>query len=289
MGDQERAAQPPPPQPNPLAVAMQANRRSFADPKREGRRMFAEALGTFLLTLSATGGQVINAALGQSAVSRTAQVTAPGLMVLAVILFMGAVSGAHVNPAVTIAFAARGDFPWARVPGYIIAQLVGAALSSVLLAWLFGKVGELGATLPAPGIADWQALALEFVLTAGVVSVILGTSSGAQNLGPISAFGIGAYIILAGLWASPISGASMNPARSFGPALVLWDFAHFWVYIVGPVAVGLLAVGIAWILRGPGGDLPAVMAAQGRLDLGEDAQGRPTQPKKPDTTTPRGE
>ncbi|HEU0026399.1 MAG TPA: aquaporin [Ktedonobacterales bacterium] len=290
MGDQERerAAPPPRSEQTPLAEAILANKRSFADPRREGRRMFAEALGTFLLTLSATGGQVINAVVGQSAVSRTAEVTAPGLMVLAIILFMGAVSGAHVNPAVTISFAARGDFPWARVPGYIVAQLIGATLASVLLEGLFGKVGELGATLPAPGIADWQALALEVVLAAGLVSVILGTSSGAQNLGPISAFGIGAYIILAGLWASPISGASMNPARSFGPALVLWDFDHFWVYILGPVAGGLLAVGIAWLLRGPGGDLPALMAAQGRLDLGEDEQGRPTPPRKPDTTTPRG-
>ncbi len=274
---------------HPIIAAVEATRRGFADPKREGRRLFAEALGTFLLTISAAGGEVINAAVGHSAVSRTAEVTAPGLMVLAIILFMGAVSGAHVNPAVTISFAARGDFPWKRVPGYIAAQLVGAALSCLLLAGVFGKIGKLGATLPAPGITDWQALVIEFVLTAGLVSVILGTSSGAQNLGPISAFGIGAYIILAGLWASPISGASMNPARSFGPAVVLWDFNHFWVYIVGPIAGGLLAVGIAWLLRGPGGDLPALLAAQGRLDLSQDSKGRAEQGKKPDATSPRGE
>ena len=117
---------------------------------------------------------------------------------------------------------------------------------------------------------------MEFVLTAALVSVILGTASGAQNLGPLSAFGVGAYIILAGLWASPISGASMNPARSFGPDLVLWNFSHFWVYIVGPIAGALLAIGIAWILRGRGGDLSAILAAQGRLDIHQDP------PKTPD-------
>jgi aquaporin Z len=103
---------------------------------------------------------------------------------------------------------------------------------------------------------------MEFVLTAGLVSTILGTSSKAQNLGPISAFGVGAYIILAGLWASPISGASMNPARSFGPDLVLWNFSNYWIYIVGPIAGALLAVGIAYILRGRG---TGIDAAQGRL------------------------
>jgi aquaporin Z len=194
-------------------------------------------------------------------------VTAPGLTVLAIILFMGAVSGAHLNPAVTIAFAARKDFPWKRVPGYIVAQLVGSALACLLLATLFGKVGALGATVPAANISDWQALITEIILTSGLVSVILGTASGAQNLGPISAFGVGAYIILAGLWASPITGASMNPARSFGPDLILWNFAHYWVYVLGPIVGGLIAVGIAWLLRGPGGDLSAILAAQGKLDF----------------------
>jgi aquaporin Z len=107
---------------------------------------------------------------------------------------------------------------------------------------------------------------MEFVLTAGLVSTILGTASKAQNLGPISAFGVGAYIILAGLWAAPISGASMNPARSFGPDLVLWNFSNYWIYLVGPIAGALLAVGIAYILRGRGGDVGGIAAAQGRLE-----------------------
>ena len=127
------------------------------------------------------------------------------------------------------------------MPGYIIAQLVGSTLACLLLWAMFGKVGVLGATEPGPGINDLQALIMEFVLTVGLVSTILGTASRAQNLGPISAFGVGAYIILARLWSSPISVASMNPARSFGPDLVLLDLFHYWVYLVGPIAGKFLA------------------------------------------------
>ncbi len=242
-------------------VSLEFTRRNFDNPAYEWRRLFSEILGTFLLVLVGAGGAVVNA-VSNNAISRAAAVTAPGLMVLAIILFMGAISGAHLNPAVSIAFAARGDFPWRRVPGYIIAQLVGSTLAVLLLWGMLGKVGMLGATEPGPGISDWQALLMEFVLTAGLVSTILGTASKAQNLGPISAFGVGAYIILAGLWSSPISGASMNPARSFGPDLVLWNFSSYWVYIVGPIAGGLVAVGIAYILRGRG---TGIEAAQGRL------------------------
>ncbi|HXZ05388.1 MAG TPA: aquaporin [Ktedonobacteraceae bacterium] len=245
----------------PLA-SLEFTRKNFDDPALEWRRLFSEILGTFLLVLAGAGAGVVNA-VSNNAISRAAAVTAPGLMVLAIILFMGAISGAHLNPAVSIAFAARGDFPWRRVPGYIIAQLIGATLACLLLWGMLGKVGMLGATEPGAGISDWQALLMEFVLTAGLVSTILGTASRAQNLGPISAFGVGAYIILAGLWSSPISGASMNPARSFGPDLVLWNFSHYWVYIVGPIAGAIVAVGFAYILRGSGS---GIQAAQGRLE-----------------------
>lgn len=130
---------------------------------------------------------------------------------------------------------------------------------------MFGKVGMMGATEPGPGITDIQALMMELVLTLGLVSTILGTASKAQNVGPLAALAVGGYIALAGLWGSPISGASMNPARSFGPDLVLLNFGHYWVYTVGPVAGALLAVGVAYALRGPGGDEPAIQAAEGRL------------------------
>jgi aquaporin Z len=239
--------------------------RRFDDPTREWRRLFSELLGTFLLVTVGAGAGVVNA-VSHGAIGRGAAVSAPGLTVMAIILFMGAVSGAHLNPAVSIAFAARGDFPWRRVPGYIVVQLAGATLAVLLLDGMFGRVGMLGATVPGAGIDNGQALVMEIVLTVGLVSTILGTASRSQNVGPMSAVAVGGYIVLAGLWSSPITGASMNPARSFGPDLVRGDFAHYWVYAIGPLAGGLIAVAFAFILRGRGGDQNALAAAQGTLE-----------------------
>ena len=227
------------------------------------RRMCSELFGTFLLVLAGAGADVV-AALSHGQVSRAAAVAAPGLTVMAVILFMGAVSGAHLNPVVTIAFWLRGDFPRQRVAGYILAQLAGATLACLFLWAVYGKAGSLGATEPGAAIADWKAMLTELVLTLGLVSTILGTASRAQNVGALSAVGVGGYIVLAGLWSSPLSGASMNPARSFGPVLVLNDYAHFWVYVVGPLLGAIVAVAFAWILRGPGGT--AATVATGMLD-----------------------
>jgi aquaporin Z len=239
----------------------------FWDSRYEGRRLFSELLGTFFLVLVAVGGGMVNARFGGNAVPYGARVVAPALMVMAVILFMGAVSGAHLNPAVSIAFALRGNFPWKRVPAYIVAQLVGAILATLLLWAMIGKQGSAGLTLPGQGISTGTAMLWELVLTAGLVSTILGTASGAQNLGAIAALGVGGYIALAGLWGSPVSGASMNPARSLGPALVLNDWTSWWAYLVGPVLGGIIAVGIAFILRGRGGGESGTAAAQGTLGL----------------------
>src|SRR6478672_10645551 len=131
--------------------------RDFEDPSQEWRRLFSELLGTFFLVLVAAGGGMMGQAFPNT-ISRTAAVTGPGLMVMGIILFMGAVSGAHLNPAVSIAFATRGDFPWRRVPGYIIVQLVGATTACLFLWAVLGKVGGLGATEPGAGIDDWQAM-----------------------------------------------------------------------------------------------------------------------------------
>jgi len=241
------------------------NRRDFDDPRLEWRRLFSELLGTFFLVLVAAGGGLLYA---KGQISLEAAVVAPGLMVMAIILFMGAVSGAHLNPAVSVAFALRGDFPWKRLPGYIIIQLIGATLACLFLLAVFGNVEHLGATLPGTGYHDWQALLMEAVLTVGLVSVILGTASAAQNVGAIAAIGVGGYIALAGLWAAPVSGASMNPARSFGPALVSGDFTSYWVYVVGPLAGALIAVGCATVLRGRGGTSISRAAGSGVLDPG---------------------
>jgi aquaporin Z len=235
----------------------------FWDPKLEYRRWFAELLGTFLLVLAAAGGGLLHA---KGQISLSAAVVAPALMVMAVIMFMGAISGAHLNPVVSVAFALRGDFPWRRVPGYVIAQLAGATFACLFLLAVFGNVGHLGATVPGPGYRSWQAFLMEIALTGGLVSVILGTASEAQNVGLFGAFGVGGYIALAGLWAAPVSGTSMNPARSFGPALVSGDWSGFWAYVAGPAIGAGLALGCAWVLRGAGGDSTARAAASGTLE-----------------------
>jgi aquaporin Z len=237
----------------------------FMDAQFEWRRVFSELFGTFLLVVVAVGGGMVNARFGGNALPLTAQVTAPGLMVGAIILFMGAVSGAHLNPGVSIAFALRGDFPWRRVPAYIAAQFLGAILATLLLVALLGRQGSAGLTLPGPGISDVTATVWEALLSLGLVSTILGTSSGAQNIGAMNAIAVASYIILAGLFGAPVSGASMNMARSLGPALVLGDTSGWWVYLVGPLAGALLAVGVAYILRGPGGGFYGTKAAEGTL------------------------
>src|SRR4051794_29704020 len=237
----------------------------FWDARYEGRRLFSELLGTFFLVLVAVGGGMVNARFGGAGVPSGDLVVALALMVGAIFLFMGAVSGAPLNPAVSIAFALRGDFPWRRVPAYVVAQFLGAILATLLLVGLLGKQGSAGLTLPGQGISPLTAMVWEIVLTTGLVSTILGVSSGAQQLGPIAAIGVGSYIALAGLWGSPVSGASMNPARSLGPALVLGNWSSWWAYLLGPALGAIIAVGFAMVLRGVGGGRSGRDAAQGTL------------------------
>ncbi len=238
--------------------------QDFDDPRQEWRRLFSELYGTFLLVIVAAGGGMMSQAF-PAAISRTAAVVAPGLMVMGIILFMGKISGAHLNPAVSIAFALRGDFPWRRVPGYIVVQLIGATLACLLLQGVIGVSASYGSNYPAPTYSAGAAFWMEALLTMALVSVILGTASGAQNVGLLGAFGVGAYIALAGLWGSPISGTSMNPARTFGPDLASGNFSDYWVYVAGPITGAVLAVGIAFVLRGPGGGKSGSGAAQGAL------------------------
>jgi aquaporin Z len=199
------------------------------------------------------------------AISHSAAVIAPALTVVAVILFMGKISGAHLNPAVSVAFALRGDFPWRRVPGYVVVQLAGALLAALVLHAVISVSAQYGSNYPAHGHSSMAAFWMELILTVGLVSVVLGTASGAQNVGIVGAFGVGSYIALAGLWGSPISGASMNPARTFGPDLASTTFTSYWVYLAGPLAGAVIAVGIAFVLRGRGGGKSALGAAQGDL------------------------
>jgi aquaporin Z len=244
----------------------------FLNPVHEWRRLFAETWGTFLLVLVAAGGGVVAAKSG-GAVTLGMIVVAPGLMVMAIIYFMGTVSGAHLNPAVTLAFAVRRNFPWRRVPGYLIAQTVGGIAAALFLRSLFGTVGALGATVPGSGVGDWTALAMEVVLTAGLVNTILGTAAGARNIGANGAIAVGGYIALAGLWAAPISGASMNPIRSLAPDLVRGDFGTTWIYVVGPVLGALIGVAFEWILKGKP-TTAGTLAAQGALSGDDSTQSR---------------
>ena len=239
----------------------------FLDPALEWRRLFAEIWGTFLLVMVAAGGGVVAVQSG-GAVTLGMQVVAPGLMVMAIIYFMGTVSGAHLNPAVTLAFAVRRNFPWRRVPGYVLAQLAGGVAAALFLRTMFGTVGALGATLPGNGISSWQALAMEVVLTAGLVNTILGTASGSRNIGTNGAIAVGGYIALAGLWAAPISGASMNPVRSLAPDLVRGDFGTTWIYVAGPILGALIGVAFEWILKGKP-TAAGTVAAQGTLGMEE--------------------
>ena len=172
--------------------------------------------------------------------------------VAAVIPAMGSVSGAHINPAVTIAFAVRSEaFPWKRVPGYLIAQARGGMAAAGVLALLLASAGDMGASTPRL-VSPVAALALEVVLTAGLVNTILGTASGARNVGANGALAVGFYVAVAGVWAGPLEGASMNPFRSLAPDLVRGDLSTTWIYTVGPLIRGddKISVAIEGVLKG---------------------------------------
>jgi aquaporin Z len=224
------------------------------------RRLLAELLGTFALTLVAAGGPVMAAATDTPA-SLPALVVAPALLVMALIYSLGNLSGAHFNPVVTLAFSLRQDFPWRRIPGYWTVQLVGAVLAALLLRALFGTVGHLGATLPHHG--QLASVVMEAVLTFLLLTVILATATNHSLVGHNAALAVAGTIALDGLFAAPVSGASMNPARSFGPALVDGQLGTYWIYVAGPVAGAVLAVVMAWLLRG-GTSAEAMDAAQGQ-------------------------
>jgi len=249
----------------PLHTAQQRLSHDFLDRAFEWRRVLAECWGTFLLVVVAAGADVV-AVHSSGAITPAMAVVAPGLMVMAAIYFMGQVSGAHLNPAVTLAFAVRRNFPWNRVPGYVLAQIAGGILAALFLRAMFGTAGALGATVPGAGFGTGKALAMEVLLTAGLVNTVLGTATGARNIGTNGAIAVGGYIALAGLWAAPVSGASMNPIRSFAPDVVRGDLSTTWVYIVGPLLGALLGVALEAMLVGKPTAAGSI-AAQGALEF----------------------
>ena len=212
--------------------------------------MIIEFVGTFILVTVAAGAGVINHYAGGGPISRTAAVIAPGAVVMAMIYALGPLSGLHINPAVTLAFAGRGVFKMAWVLPYLIVQLAGAVAAALFLQGMFGHVSS-GSNYPIarPG-GDWRSLVMEIVLTAILVTVILNTATGYRSIGHNAALAVGSTVALLGLFASPISGASMNPARTLGPDLVSFDFNGWWIYIVGPIVGAVLAVLLIGLVRG---------------------------------------
>ncbi len=213
------------------------------------KKLLAEFLGAFALIFAGTGAIVVDhvsgGVIGHSGIALTW-----GLIVLAMIYTFGDISGAHFNPAVTLAFAVARRLPWREVPGYVGAQSLGALAASGLLRILFPTDPLLGATLPAgPAM---QSFILEIVLSAGLMLVVLSVSTGAKEKGITAGIAVGAVIALEAMFAGPICGASMNPARSLAPALVSGHFAHLWIYLTAPVIGALLAVPLCRAVRDPG-------------------------------------
>jgi len=213
-------------------------------------RVIIEFVGTFVLVTVAAGSGVINHYAGGGPISRTAAVIAPGAAVMAMIYAWGPLSGLHINPAVTFGFTARGVFPARWVVPYWAAQFAGAICAALFLQAMFTHVAAGGNyPISKPG-GDWRSLVMETVLTAILASVILNTATGARSIGHNAAIAVGSTVALLGLFASPISGASMNPARTLGPDIVANDYTGWWVYVAGPVLGAAIAVAIIGLVRG---------------------------------------
>ena len=210
-------------------------------------RLAAEALGTFALIFTGTGAIVVNQ-VSNNAITHAGIALTFGLIVLTMIYTFGDISGAHLNPAVTVGFAVGRRFPWSDVPGYLSAQALGAFAASGLLRFLFPTNATLGATLPSG--PDSQSFILEAVLTFLLMLVILNVSTGAKEKGITAGIAVGSLIGLEAMFAGPICGASMNPIRSISPAVVSGHLEHLWIYVLAPVLGALLAVPAFRCVRG---------------------------------------
>jgi aquaporin Z len=211
-------------------------------------KILAEFLGTFILVFAGTGAMVIDQLSGGT-IGHVGIALTFGLVVMAMIHTFGDVSGAHLNPAVSIAFAVAGRFPKHELMGYVIAQLGGALTASATLKLLFPSAQNLGMTLPRDG--NMQSFVMEIILTAILMLVIFSVSTGSKEKGITAGITIGGVIALMALFAGPISGASMNPARSLAPAIISGNFHHLWLYPVATIVGALLAIPLCRATRGP--------------------------------------
>ena len=203
------------------------------------KKYIAEFIGTFSMVFCGTGAMTINEVTGGD-VTHVGIAITWGFIVIAMIYAFGDVSGAHFNPAVTIAFAFAKKFSWKEVPKYIIVQILGAILASFILWILFPTSEYYGATLPT--IDVWRAFVLEILLAFFLMLTIINVSTGSKEIGVIAGIAIGGVVLLEAMFAGPITKASMNPARSIAPALVSGHLEHLWLYILAPVLGALLAV-----------------------------------------------
>jgi aquaporin Z len=213
------------------------------------QKLLSEFIGTFVLLFAGAGAIVVDHASG-GAITHAGIALTFGLVILALIYTFGDVSGAHFNPAVTIAFAAAGRFAWRCVPGFVLAQLLGALAGCGLLRLLFPADATLGATLPAG--SDAQSFVLEVVLTFFLMLVVLSVSTDAREKGITAGIAVGAVVALEAMFAGPICGASMNPTRSIAPAVVSGHLEHLWLYVAAPLLGALLAVPACRGVRGSG-------------------------------------
>jgi len=212
------------------------------------RAYVAEALGTFALVLAGAGAVMASAATG--APDHTGVALTFGLVVMACIYIFGGVSGAHINPAVTLALAVTGQFPWTRVAPYVAAQCVGAIAAAIALREVLGPVAAVGSTLPTVGV--WQAFGLEVLLTAFLMLAVMAVVTGSDEQRRFSGIIVGGVVALEAMWAGPLTGASMNPARSLGPALVSGEVGSLWIYLTAPLVGAILAAVLYQALLGHG-------------------------------------
>jgi aquaporin Z len=255
MGDTEQGTSiGPDPDPDPATALGRRYMIRFEEDTLRSRplwiRVIVEFVGTFLLVTVAAGAGVISFYAGGHPISRTAAVIAPGALVMALIYAWGPLSGLHINPAVTLAFTVRRVFPPNWVLPYWIAQFAGAILAALFLQVVFGHVSQGGNYPIAKQGGDWRAFVMEIALTTILVTVILNTATGHRSIGHNAAIAVGSTVALLGLFASPISGASMNPARTLGPDIVAGDFTGWWVYVLGDAIGALIAVGLIGLVRG---------------------------------------
>lgn len=203
------------------------------------KNYISEFIGTFAMIFCGTGAMTINEITGGDVTHVGIGITW-GLIVMAMIYAFGEISGAHFNPAVSIAFAYAKKFSWKEVPKYIFFQVAGAFAASLLLMWLFPKSELLGATIPTVDV--WRAFVLELILTFFLMVVIINVSTGSKEIGMMAGIAIGSVVLLEALFAGPITNASMNPARSLAPNIVSGNIKGLWLYILAPIIGALLAV-----------------------------------------------